>query len=81
LHRQEWDGRSRRGGVSIGFKQFVDFADKKDQIAQERQKIVDAQQAQQRATRTAAEKKRFGDEMTRINGQGKASDSNSWKNH
>jgi hypothetical protein len=65
----------------ISFKEFIEAADHKDQVAQARQKVIDAQQAQQRAIQAAAAKKRFRDEMTRIKGQGKASGSNSGQNH
>jgi hypothetical protein len=64
----------------ISFKQFIEAADGKDQVAQARQKVMDAQQAQQRAIQAAAAKKRFNDEMTKIKGQGKASGSNSGQN-
>jgi hypothetical protein len=57
----------------ISFKQFIEAADHKDQVAQARQKVIDAQQAQQRAIQAAAAKKRFSDEMTRIKGQAKTS--------
>ena len=65
----------------ISFKQFIEAADHKDQVAQARQKVIDAQHAQQRVLQAAAAKKRLSDEMTRIKGQGKASSSNSGQNH
>ena len=65
----------------ISFKQFIEAADRKDQVAQARQKVVDAQQAQQRVMQAAAAKKRFSDEIARIKGQGKASGSKSEQNH
>jgi len=61
----------------MSFEQFIEAAVGKDQVAQARQKVIDAQQEQQRVLQAAAAKKRFRDEMTRIKGQGKASGSNS----
>jgi hypothetical protein len=64
----------------ISFKQFIEAADHKDQVAQARQRVMDAQQAQKRVIRAAAATKRFSDEITRIKGQRKVSGSISGQN-
>ena len=76
VHRKKWISRSYRGAVMISFRQFIEAVDHKDQVAQARQKVIDAQQAQQRVLQAVAAKKRFSDDMTRIKGQGKPNGSN-----
>jgi hypothetical protein len=68
----------------ITFRQFIEAAAAQthtDLVDTARQRVLQAQQAQQRAVSVAAARKRLSDELTRIKGQAKASGKKSGVEH
>ena len=68
----------------ITFRQFIEAAAAQthtDQVDTARQRVLQAQQAQQRAVSIAAARKRFSDELMRIKGQAKSSGTKSGIEH